>query len=309
MKQFYKLFREVLQDDRLTRTQKDIISIIFNRAEYYKGKQFYCYESWIASEVKCSEKTVKRAIKHFETLGYININKVYNKKTRKTTNYYLVNFDVMNNKMVEETGTSGVAVEKTEVVNEVVVETTPVVDDIPPMELLYPYEAEMIEAMSIPINDFSTPKTEEKVDNEEIINNVKECLKKAANKDNKGIVYFPEIMKKYNYKYRDIAEAVKELDKRGELTYTPAEKEGKIYHNYSFPKVMSKEEYETLKKEWWEFCVKNAKKIGQDGLTEKQVKSDMSGSVYLFEQRGLQKKDMVELAKVVFDIVTNRSVA
>lgn len=316
MKQFYKLFREVLQDDRITRAQREIISVIFNRAEYYNNKPFYCYESWIASETKCSIITVKRAIKHFETLGYINITKNYNKKTRKTTNYYTVNFDVMNTKMVEETKevVSGVDApmvkeEVIEVVNTVkeenVMNNT---NDEIPYDLLYPYEAEMIEAMSIPINDFSTPKTEEKVNNEEMINNVKGCLKKAANKDNKGIVYFPDIMNEYGYKYRDIVECVKELEKRGELTYTPTEKDSKLYHNYSFPKEMSKEEYETLKKEWWEFCVKNAKKIGQDGLTEKQVKSDMSGSVYLFEKRGLQKKDMVDLAKVVFDIVT-KSVA
>lgn len=298
MKQFYKLFREVLQDDRLTRTQKDIISIIFNRAEYYKGKQFYCYESWIASEVKCSEKTVKRAIKHFETLGYININKVYNKKTRKTTNYYLVNFDVMNTRMVEETGTSGVAVEKTEVVNEVVVETAPVVDDMPPMELLYPYEAEYAEALTIPINDFSTPKTEEKVDNEEIVNNVKRCLKKAANKDNKGVVYFPDIMKEFNYKYRDIVEAVKELDKRGELAYTPTEKDGKIYHNYTLS-------IKGTIKEWEQICeaVYGQSKGDEDYYTKLSMFSNR------FIKNGYKEEELVDVIVKVKNKHSNKKAA
>ena len=75
MKLFYKKYRDIFQMETLTRTQKDIITILINRAEFHKNNPFYCYESWIAQEVKCSEKTVKRAIKHFAEIGLLDIDR------------------------------------------------------------------------------------------------------------------------------------------------------------------------------------------------------------------------------------------
>lgn len=118
MKTFYKLYSDVLKDKELTRTQQTILSVLINRGEYHK-QAFYCYEDWIASEVDCSVRTVKRAIKEFEKLGYISINRTYNKETRKTTNYYTVLFDTTGSTAVAETNTSGIEIDSTPTVNEV----------------------------------------------------------------------------------------------------------------------------------------------------------------------------------------------
>lgn len=305
MKQFFKKYQEVLQDERLTRTQGDIISVLINRAEYH-NKPFYCYESWIASEVRCSRRTVIRAIKYFEEIGLVSISKVYNKVTKKTTNYYTVNIDTFNNKVVEETKevVSGVDAptvkeEVIEVVNTVKEENimNNTNDEIP-YDLLYPYEAEMIEAMSIPINDFSTPKTEEKVNNEEMINNVKECLKKAANKDNKGVVYCPELMKEYGYKYRDIVECVKELEKRGELTYTPTEKNSKLYHNYTLS-------IKGTIKEWEQICIAayGQSKGNMDYLNKVSMYDKQ------FSENGIANEELVKVMMNVLNKYGNKKIA
>lgn len=130
MKQFYKKYREIFQAEELTRTQKDIITILINRHEYHNGEPFYCYESWIAEEVKCSEKTVKRAIKHFEDIKLLTIDRHYNKQTRKTTNFYTIHINTNGSTLVNTDNVSGVVddYEKEEIVEP----STPVVEEEQP---------------------------------------------------------------------------------------------------------------------------------------------------------------------------------
>lgn len=130
MKQFYKKYREIFQAEELTRTQKDIITILINRHEYHNGEPFYCYESWIAEEVKCSEKTVKRAVKHFEDIKLLTIDRHYNKQTRRTTNFYTINIDTNGSTLVNTDNVSGVVddYEKEEIVEP----STPVVEEEQP---------------------------------------------------------------------------------------------------------------------------------------------------------------------------------
>ena len=127
MKQFYKKYRDIFQMETLTRTQKDIITILINRMEYHNGEPFYCFESWIAEEVKCGIATVKRAIKHFEDIKLINIDRHYNKHTRKTTNFYTINIDTNGSTLVNTDNVSGVVndYEKEEIVEP----STPVVEE------------------------------------------------------------------------------------------------------------------------------------------------------------------------------------
>lgn len=130
MKQFYKKYREIFQAEELTRTQKDIITILINRHEYHNGEPFYCYESWIAEEVKCSEKTVKRAVKHFEDIKLLTIDRHYNKQTRKTTNFYTIHINTNGSTLVNTDNVSGVVddYEKEEIVEP----STPVVEEEQP---------------------------------------------------------------------------------------------------------------------------------------------------------------------------------
>jgi hypothetical protein len=130
MKQFYKKYREIFQAEELTRTQKDIITILINRMEYHNGEPFYCYESWIAEEVKCSEKTVKRAVKHFEDIKLLTIDRHYNKQTRKTTNFYTIHINTNGSTLVNTDNVSGVVddYEKEEIVEP----STPVVEEEQP---------------------------------------------------------------------------------------------------------------------------------------------------------------------------------
>lgn len=129
MKQFYKKYRDIFQMETLTRTQKDIITILINRMEYHNGEPFYCFESWIAEEVKCGIATVKRAIKHFEDIKLINIDRHYNKQTRKTTNFYTINIDTNGSTLVNTDNVSGVVndYEKEEIVEP----STPVLEEQP----------------------------------------------------------------------------------------------------------------------------------------------------------------------------------
>lgn len=130
MKQFYKKYREIFQAEELTRTQKDIITILINRHEYHNGEPFYCYESWISEEVKCSEKTVKRAIKHFEDIKLLTIDRHYNKQTRKTTNFYTINIDTNGSTLVNTDNVSGVVNDSEK--EEIVEPSTPVVEEEQP---------------------------------------------------------------------------------------------------------------------------------------------------------------------------------
>ena len=61
MKLFYKLYQEVANNKNISRTQQIILTLLINRAEYHNYQSFYCYEKWIASEIGCSEKTVKKS--------------------------------------------------------------------------------------------------------------------------------------------------------------------------------------------------------------------------------------------------------
>ena len=262
MKRFYKLYQDVLKNDKLTRTQQQIISVLINRAEYHQYNKFYCYEEWIAQEVNCSVKTVKRAIKYFAELELIDITKVYNKVTKKTTNYYVVNIDTLNNKVVEET-----EVVVSDTLNKVEEEQT----------------AERSETVCVPVVN-STPKTEEQVNNEEIVTNVKEYLKKSANKNRMGTVYFPEIMKKYKYTYKEIVEAVKELDRRGSITYKPSESDGKLYHSFTINTLTINDWRKLCKKVWGESngnqeylqtISKYSQKFINDGISEEELVNTM----------------------------------
>lgn len=130
MKQFYKKYRDIFQMETLTRTQKDIITILINRMEYHNGEPFYCYETWISEEVKCGIATVKRAIKHFEDIKLLTIDRHYNKHTRKTTNFYTINIDTNGSTLVNTDNVSGVVddYEKEEIVEP----STPVVEEEQP---------------------------------------------------------------------------------------------------------------------------------------------------------------------------------
>lgn len=103
MKLFYKLYQEVANNKNISRTQQIILTLLINRAEYHNNQAFYCYEKWIASEIGCSEKTVKRAIKTFAEQGYISIDRVYNKTLKKKINFYTLNIDTISNAPVTET--------------------------------------------------------------------------------------------------------------------------------------------------------------------------------------------------------------
>lgn len=106
---FYKLHKSVIDAQQLTMTAKMVLMILQNRAEYYNNKPFYCYESWIAGEIHRTERTVKRMIKVLEANGYIHIDRVYNKTTKKTTNFYtIIDFESIHRAEIANENHSGI---------------------------------------------------------------------------------------------------------------------------------------------------------------------------------------------------------
>lgn len=381
MKQFYKKYREIFQAEELTRTQKDIITILINRSEYHNGEPFYCYESWIADEVKCSEKTVKRAVKHFEDIKLLTIDRHYNKQTRRTTNFYTVNIDTNGSVVVDTKNVSGIVddYEKKEIEQPLEVEpSTPVEEEQPRIfdwdsikgnDLLqmpvsdtdeYSYnsnttdedyeryfeseeyqeqlrkEQEYIENNNIEkenINDmvdysntyipdelvyndaFSVDlKDCKRVDinttptiNEDMVNNVKEWLIKNIGKSQQGTVYYKAFKEKYGYTFREVVETVKELDKRNVITYSPTEKNGKLYHYYSL-KANSEEKELEVTVDWLKYisCRINQYKDecrqvpnAQESFY-KNIIDDVNNALMGYIVRGGNKETLVNLFKQQF---------
>lgn len=378
MKQFYKKYRDIFQMEILTRTQKDIITILINRMEYHNGEPFYCFESWIAQEVKCGIATVKRAIKHFEEIKLLTIDRHYNKQTRKTTNFYTINIDTNGSTLVNTDNVSGVVndYEKEEIVEPsttVVEEEQPRVfdwDSIKGNDLIqmpvsdtdeYSYnsnttdddyeiyfeseeyqeqlrkEQEYIENNNIEkenINDmvdysntyipdelvyndaFSIDlKDCKRIDNntttptinEDMVNNVKEWLIKNIGKSQQGTVYYKALKEKYGYTFREVVETVKELDKRNIITYSPTEKNGKLYHYYSL-KANSEEKELEVTIDWLKYisCRINQYKDecrqvpnAQESFY-KNIIDDVNNALMGYIVRGGNKETLVNLFKQQF---------
>ena len=259
MQGFYKNYKNVIQNEKLTRTQQVVLGVILDKAKYYKGKQFYCYEEWIAAEVRCSRRTVIRAIKRLEELEIIVVKKNYNKTIQKTTNYYSINNNAVNNgeeNMVNNT--------ITEIANK----------------------------------QFKTVKNEKEVVSDEILSNVKKCLKKGVNKKNEGIVYLPGINKSTGYDYSTILKAVEVLNERGDIEYTPNEKDGKIYHNYSIS-------IKGTIKEWEQIC------IAAYGQSRGDMDYLNKVSMYnkQFVENGIDNKELIKVMMNVLNKYGNKKLA
>lgn len=284
MKQFYKKYREIFQAKELTRTQKDIITILINRMEYHNGEPFYCYSTWIAEEVKCGIATVKRAIKHFEDIKLINIDRHYNKQTRKTTNFYTINIDTNGSTLVNTDNVSGVVndYEKEEIVEP----STPVVEEEQPRvfdwdsikgndliqmsvteeeyiinnnieeenindmvdysNTYIPDELVYNDAFSVDLKDCKRIDTTTPTINEDMVNNVKEWLIKNIGKNKQATIYYKALKEKYGYTFKEVVETAKELDRQNIITYAPVEKNGKLYHYYSLKRTSEAVEVEII---------------------------------------------------------------
>lgn len=259
MKQFYKLYQEVLANEKLTRTQQLIISVLINRAEYYNGKEFYCYESWIASEVRCSEKTVKRAVKYFAEIGLLSINKTYNKEQKKTTNWYKLNIDTKNNSVVAKTelmvsGTKEIEENNNNSTNIIKENMIDIENTFIPDEILYPIEQNVnISECKMVVAD-------------DVKETIKTHLLKNVNKQNKGTIYYPAIRDKYGYSFRQVIESAKQLAEEKVIEYHPSEKDGRIYHYYNLPddgKKRALEQWKNVCKKIWGISNGNEDYISQ----------------------------------------------
>ena len=307
MYRFYKSYRGILQDERLTRTQKVILAILINRAEYYKGNKFYCFESWIASEADCSEKTVKRAVKHFESLGLIAITPTYNKTTKKKTNFYVVNFDWSKGKMVEETGADGTAVEQQEVAQNSV---TPIIEaqevKLSAIEPEYTYNEIVATDEDIDITKCKvvTPMTAVEISND-VLNNVFTYLKSNANEAKKGMVYFPAVKSKYGYDYKTVVESVRALANKGYINYDPQEKDGKLFHFYTISSsvVTDEKKFEETLGKWIDLCSNQMSRLNADSTEDekKLVLSTLSNYAAAYMTNGVTKDDLKNAIQYVYN--------
>lgn len=293
MYRFYKSYRGILQDERLTRTQKVIISILLNRAEFHQNKKFYCYESWIANEAMCSEKTVKRAVKHLETIGLLNITQTYNKDTKKKTNFYTVNFDYSKGKMVEETGASGISTinnkpeEITRVEVKLSAEPQPTYNEIP----------------TTTADNIKDCKVVTEID-KEVLNNVFTYLKSNINEAKKGVVYFPALKGQFGYNYRQVVEAVRELANRGKIEYDPQEKDGKLIHFYSLSTsvVTNKAKFEETLGSWIDLCSTHIGKLTKNSTEDEKkiVLSTLSNYAAAYLENGVTREDLKTAISYVY---------
>lgn len=285
MKQFYKLYQEVLANEKLTRTQQLIISVLINRAEYYNGKEFYCYVSWIASEVRCSEKTVKRAVKYFAEIGLLSINKTYNKEQKKTTNWYKLNIDTKNNCVVAKTelmvsGTKEIEENNNNSTNIIKENMIDIENTYIPDELLYP--AEYVEALTMPL--YNTPKKEDVVIDDDVKKNIKMWLLSNVNKQRKGTIYYPGIRDKYGYTFKQVIESAKQLTEEKIIEYHPTEKDGKLYHYYNVP-------INGTIQEWENIC----KKVYGISKGDNDYINKISGYTKKFIDNGISENDLIEI--------------
>lgn len=285
MKQFYKLYQEVLKDDRLTSKQMLILTTLLNRGEYHDNKPFYCYEKWIASEVRCSERTIKRAIKHIAELGYINIERVYNKREKKTINYYTINFDCTNTKPVEKIEMASGTDKPTEQINNNNIEKIDnnmidIENTYIPDELLYP--AEYVEALTMPL--YNTPKKEDVVIDDDVKKNIKMWLLSNVNKQRKGTIYYPSIRDKYGYSFKQVIESAKQLAEEKVIEYNPVEKDGKLYHYYNVPTNGTIQEWENI-----------CKKVYGTSKGDNDYINKISGYTQKFIENGISENDLIEI--------------
>ena len=334
MKQFYKKYRDIFQMETLTRTQKDIITILINRAEYHNNKPFYCYESWIATEVKCSEKTVKRAIKHFAEIGLLDIKRTYNKETHKTINYYTINFDTTNNEVVNETENVVSNIEEqvtTATCNEGfdwdsikgndLLEIEDETEPTPSEKNIDNYSEKVDEMIDIdntyipdciayPNEDIFAVKLSEckRLDKptptitDDVLNNIKNWLVKNIGKKEQATIYYKDINKKYGYNFRTVMLALKELDKQGVITYSPIEKDGKLLHYYSIHCISEERELE-LVIEWIKYVkcrVRQYKEeIKQVPTCKKEfyknIIDDVNEKINVFSKKGVKKTILVNV--------------
>lgn len=304
MYRFYKSYRGILQDERLTRTQKVVLAILINRAEYYKGNKFYCFESWIASEADCSEKTVKRAVKHFESLGLIDITPTYNKTTKKKTNFYTVNFDWSKGKMVEETGADGTAVVEQQ---EVTPAPTPIIEaQVVKLSALQPEQTynEVTTNEDIDINNCKvvTPMAPEITN--EVLNNVFAYLKSNANEAKRGMIYFPSIKSKYGYDYKTVVESARALASKGFINYDPQEKDGKLFHFYTISSsvVTDEKKFEETLGKWIDLCSNQMSRLNADSTEDerKLVLSTLSNYAGEYMVNGVTKDDLKNAIQYVY---------
>lgn len=279
MKQFYKLYQEVLQNEKLTRTQQAILSILINRQEYHKNKAFYCYVDWIASEIKCSERTVKRAIKYFAEIGLVSISKTYKKEIRKTTNWYRINIDTTNNGVVVNNEVSGTMEDTNKTENNM--------RDID--EVLQPID-----------EDIDIKQCKMIIDNE-VISNIKNHLINNINKKNKSTVYYPAIKEKFGYDYKTVIESVKQLSQQNIINYQPEEKDGKIYHYYSVPPKFNEEKYNETLGKWYDLVVQHINKINTNGYNKQMVINDLQSYAGDYLKDGVTATDLQDMVKIVFN--------
>lgn len=296
MYRFYKNYRGVIRDEKLTKTQKTVYSILINRAEFHNGNKFYCFESWIAEEAVCSIRTVKRAIKHLEELGYIHITKSYNKADKKTTNYYTVNFEWQKGKMVAETGASGegdvsTPVVKTKVVKLSAIQPEPTYNEIPTTT-----------------DNIKDSKVVTEI-NKDVLNDVFTYLKSNVNEAKRGVVYFPALKGQFGYNYRQVVEAVRELANRGKIEYDPQEKDGKLFHFYSISSgvITNEKKYEETIGKWIDLCSNQMSKLNANSTEEekKLVLSTLSDYAGEYIVNGVTKEDL----KYAIQYVYNKMIA
>ena len=88
-KEFIKVQLKELKGKGLTIIDKLVYSSLASKYNYH-NEPFYTYESYIADELEVSERSVRNSIKKLQETGLIEIERRYNKETKKTVNYYSI---------------------------------------------------------------------------------------------------------------------------------------------------------------------------------------------------------------------------
>ena len=89
---FLQVKYDLIYDVNLSPIQLRVLMVLIQKQEYTISigeEYFYCYESWIGSNLHISIRSVKMAIKYLKDNGYIKVQQ--KKGTDGRVNYYRVN--------------------------------------------------------------------------------------------------------------------------------------------------------------------------------------------------------------------------
>lgn len=299
---FYKHYTDLLKT-HLSPSAEKVLMVLINRAEFHNNKPFYCYEKWIASEINKSERTIKRAIKKLSEDNYISIERVYNKNTRKSINIYTVNTLPTDNGVVNTPDVSGeideiINIEK-EVLNEKITNEQTNKDmyneqNEIPLDILYPYEQDDIEAQAVFTKSYQNKNTAVVIP-DEMKQGVKKYLMDNYRDGKTNMVYYPAIHKLTQCTYKQLIDIVKEMDEEGLIKYNPEEKNGKIYHYYTKVQKFNQKKFDDTINRWMDVVITQMQDYKKRGCTP-MAKQDMLNTLagyaphYLIE--GVTKADL-----------------